>query len=295
MGTASDVRHDRARQRTFSRFGPSGYNPYFDRVELTIRSWRYLIMDFAGKFVLVTGGSRGIGRAVARGFADRGAGVAISYLSNRAAAEETIQSLPGGPHEMVQADMADPVSVSGMVETVTQSFEALDIVVNNAGIWQDHILEEVDFDQWQSVWRRILDTNLVGPANVCYCAARYMIDHGGGRIVNVSSRGAFRGEPDGPAYGASKAGLNAMSQSLAKRLAPHDIFVGVVAPGFVDTEMAARVLDGPQGDEIRAQSPLGRVARPEEVAQAVLFLAAEGSEFMTGAIIDVNGASYLRT
>jgi NAD(P)-dependent dehydrogenase (short-subunit alcohol dehydrogenase family) len=122
-----------------------------------------------------------------------------------------------------------------------------------------------------------------------------MIEHGGGRIVNVSSRGAFRGEPEGPAYGASKAGLNSMSQSLAQRLAPHGVFVGAVAPGFVDTDMASRVLDGPNGDDVRAQSPLGRVAKPEEVAYAVLFLASEGSEFSTGTIIDVNGASYLRT
>jgi NAD(P)-dependent dehydrogenase (short-subunit alcohol dehydrogenase family) len=253
------------------------------------------MMDFSGKTVLVTGGSRGIGRAVARGFADRGARVAISYLANRQAADETLAARPGGPHLAVQADVADPVSVGRLIEQVVATLGSLDVVVNNAGVWVDHVLEEVDFDAWQDAWRRVLDTNLVGPANVSYLAARHMIEHGGGRIVNVSSRGAFRGEPEGPAYGASKAGLNAMSQSLAKRLAPHNIFVGVVAPGFVDTDMAARYLDTPRGDEIRAQSPLGRVARPEEVALAVLFLAAEGTEFMTGAIIDVNGASYLRT
>ena len=253
------------------------------------------MMDFSGKNVLVTGGSRGIGRAIARGFADRGARVAISFRANRQAADETLAMLPGGSHVAVQADVADPESVRRLVDEAVRALGRLDVVVNNAGIWVDHVLEEVDFDAWQDAWHRVLDTNLVGPANLCYLAARHMIEHGGGRIVNVSSRGAFRGEPDGPAYGASKAGLNAMSQSLAKRLAPHRIFVGVVAPGFVDTEMAARVLDGPQGDEIRSQSPLGRVARPDEVAQAVLFLAAEGSEFCTGAIIDVNGASYLRT
>jgi NAD(P)-dependent dehydrogenase (short-subunit alcohol dehydrogenase family) len=253
------------------------------------------MMDFAGKNVLVTGGSRGIGRAIARGFADRGARVAISYLGNRQAADETLAALPGGPHLAIQADVADPESVRRLIEQAVGTLGRLDVVVNNAGVWVDHLLEEVDFDGWQDAWRRVLDTNLVGPANVSYLAARHMIEHGGGRIVNVSSRGAFRGEPDGPAYGASKAGLNAMSQSLAKRLAPHNIFVGVVAPGFVDTDMAARYLDTPRGDEIRAQSPLGRVARPEEVALAVLFLASEGTEFMTGAIIDVNGASYLRT
>ena len=195
----------------------------------------------------------------------------------------------------VQGDVSDPESVRQMIETVVDGFDALDIVVNNAGIYVYHRLEEVVYDDWQQAWHETLATNLLGPANVAYCAARHMIEHGGGRIVNVSSRGAFRGEPEGPAYGASKAALNSMSQSLAQRLAPHGVFVGAVAPGFVDTELAARVLDGPDGDAIRAQSPLGRVAKPEEVAHAVLFLASEGSEFSTGTIIDVNGASYLRS
>lgn len=122
-----------------------------------------------------------------------------------------------------------------------------------------------------------------------------MIDQGGGRIVNISSRGAFRGEPEQPAYGASKAGLNAMRQSLAQKLAPHNIFVGGVAPGFVETDMAAARFASPEGVEIRQQSPLGRVAQPEDVAYAVLFLASPSAEFTTGTIIDVNGASYLRS
>jgi len=122
-----------------------------------------------------------------------------------------------------------------------------------------------------------------------------MMKSGGGRIVNISSRGAFRGEPNAPAYGASKAGVNALSQSLAVALAPHNIFVGVVAPGFVETDMVTEMLASPAGDAIRAQSPVGRVARPEEVANAVLFLASAGAEFTTGTIIDVNGASYLRS
>jgi NAD(P)-dependent dehydrogenase (short-subunit alcohol dehydrogenase family) len=252
-------------------------------------------MDFSGKYVLVTGGSRGIGRAVVQAFARHGAAAAINYNTNRQAAEETIQSLPGGPHLVVQADVTQPDSVRQLIETVTQKFGGLDIVVNNAGVFIQHPLEEVSFAEWQKAWNDTLAVNLVGPANVCYYAAQYMIKQGGGRIVNISSRGAFRGEPQSPAYGASKAGLNAMSQSLAQQLAKYNIFVGVVAPGFVETDMAAEYLVGSQGDEIRNQSPLGRVARPEEVAQAALFLAAAGSEFMTGAIIDVNGASYLRS
>ena len=135
----------------------------------------------------------------------------------------------------------------------------------------------------------------MGPANVCFCAARHMIASGGGRIVNITSRGAFRGEPTKPAYGASKAALNSLTQSLAVALAPHNIFVGAVAPGFVNTELTADRLNGPEGEEIRAQSPFDRVAEPREVAHAVLFLASTGAEFCSGTIIDVNGASYLRS
>ena len=252
-------------------------------------------MDFTDKRVLITGGSRGIGRACAIGFAERGARVAVNYRSNASAAEATLAELPGDGHVVLQADVTDPKAVENLVAAAIEALGGLDIAVNNAGIWVDHILEDVDYDEWQDAWNRVLEANLVGPANVSYCAARHMIENGGGRIVNVSSRGSFRGEPNGPAYGASKAGLNAMSQSLAKRLAPHGITVGVVAPGFVDTDMAARFLDTPMAAEIKAQSPFNRVARPEEVAAAVLFLASEGAEFSTGAIIDVNGASYLRT
>ncbi len=252
-------------------------------------------MDFSGKRVLITGGSRGIGRACAVGFADRGATVAINYRSNNDAAAETLETLNGEGHSMLQADITDPEAVEGLVAAAIDAFGGLDIVVNNAGIWVDHVLEEVDYEEWQDAWKRVIDANLLGPANVSYCAARHMIERGGGRIVNVSSRGSFRGEPNGPAYGASKAGLNAMSQSLAKRLAPHNITVGVVAPGFVDTDMAARFQDTPMWEDITTQSPFNRIAKPEEVAAAVMFLASEGAEFSTGAIIDVNGASYLRT
>jgi 3-oxoacyl-[acyl-carrier protein] reductase len=150
-------------------------------------------------------------------------------------------------------------------------------------------------EEWRESWQRTLDTNLVGPANLIHAVVPHMIDVGGGRIVNVSSRGAFRGEPDSSGYGASKAGLNSLGQSMAKALAPHAIYVTTVAPGFVETDMAAPYLSGVEGDEIRAQSPMNRAARPEEVARVIVFLASPGSETTTGAIVDVNGASYLRT
>lgn len=252
-------------------------------------------MDFNGKRVLITGGARGIGRAIAQGFAERGAQVMLSYLSNHDAAQETLAALTNEGHSSLPGDISDPDFCETLVAQTVQELGGLDILVNNAGIFESHPVDGVDFTTWREAWRRTLDTNLVAAANLCHLAAQHMLENGGGRIVNVSSRGAFRGEPESPAYGASKAGMNAMSQSLAQKLAPHNIFVGVVAPGFVETEMAAASLEGEQGAAIRAQSPLGRVAKPEEVAYAVLFLASEGAEFSTGTIIDVNGASYLRS
>jgi NAD(P)-dependent dehydrogenase (short-subunit alcohol dehydrogenase family) len=180
------------------------------------------------------------------------------------------------------------------VSSASQSLGGLDIVVNNAGIGIYHPIATTSYEDWQRAWQDTLAANLTGPANVCFCAAQKMIAGGGGRIVNITSRGAYRGEPIKPAYGASKAGLTSLSQSLAVALAPHKIFVGAVAPGFVNTELTADRLASAEGAEIKAQSPFNRVAEPKEVAHAVLFLASSGAEFSTGTVIDVNGASYLR-
>jgi 3-oxoacyl-[acyl-carrier protein] reductase len=146
---------------------------------------------------------------------------------------------------------------------------------------------------WQRIWRRTIETNLLGPANLMHAVAPHMVAAGGGRIVNISSRGAFRGEPEHPAYGASKAGLNSLGQSMARALGPHG--VTTVAPGFVETDMAAPFLQGAAGDAVRDQSPLKRAATAQEVARVVVFLATPGAESTTGAVVDVNGASYLRT
>ena len=251
--------------------------------------------DFTAKRVLVTGASRGIGRVIAQMFAEAGAHVAIHYHTNRTAAKETLALLSDNAHFLVQADLADPASIKALVEKVVDELGGIDILVNNAGIYQEHNIAAISYEGWQAAWQQTLATNLLGPAHITFCVVEQMRKEGGGRIVNVSSRGAFRGEPLAPAYGASKAGLNAMGQSLAKALAPYNIFVHTVAPGFVETEMAADILAGPEGDDVRNQSPLGRVAKAEEIAQTVLFLAAPGTEFLTGCIVDVNGASYLRT
>ncbi len=252
-------------------------------------------MHFDGKAILVTGASRGIGREIAKAFAARGARVALHYRCELEAAETTRNMLTGEGHIIAQADLADPAAVKRMVDEVVERMGRIDVLVNNAGIYEELPLPEATYDEWAAYFPRVLGVNLYGAANATYCAAKYMMNQGGGRIVNISSRGAFRGEPDAPAYGASKAGLNSLGQSLAKLLAPHKIFIGTVAPGFVETDMAAERLAQPDGADILRQSPLGRVAKPEEVAHVAVFLASEGAEFTTGAIVDVNGASYLRS
>jgi 3-oxoacyl-[acyl-carrier protein] reductase len=252
-------------------------------------------MSFSGRVVLITGGSRGIGRACAKQFADHGACVAINYRTNRRAAEETLRSLRAGPHEIFQADVADTEAAAGLVDDVATNMGKIDILVNSAGIYEQHDITKQNFDEWKRSWDRTIGINLLGAAHVTFAVVKQMMRQGGGRIVNVSSRGAFRGEPLAPAYGASKAGLNALSQSLAQALAPHRIYVFAVAPGFVDTDMAKEPLSGPLGETVRRESPIGRVATAEEVARAVVFLASDGSEYMTGCVLDINGASYLRT
>ncbi len=250
----------------------------------------------ADRAVLVTGGSRGIGAAIVRAFADLGDRVAVHHRDSAARAAEIVAGLPGGGHTVVQADLADPEAVRRAVDQAAAALGGLDVLVNNAGIYLKRQMAQVSYQQWQEAWRDIIGVNLTGAANVTWCAVQHMIAGGrGGRIVNVSSRGAFRGEPRHPAYGASKAGLNAFGQSLARDLAPYGIAVAGVAPGYVETDMAAGILAGPEGDELRAQSPFGRVARPDEIAAAVVYLASPEAEWASGAILDLNGASYLRT
>ena len=252
-------------------------------------------MTFDGHVVVVTGGSRGIGRATAVLFAEQGATVVVQYRSDDAAAAETIAALRSDNHVAIRADLSDPTQACGLVDQVVAQFGRVDVLVNNAGIYEAHPVLTSSSKEWRDSWRRTIDTNLIGPANLIHAVVPHMVRTGGGRIVNVSSRGAFRGEPDHAAYGASKAGLNSLGQSMARALAPHGIYVTTVAPGFVETDMAAPYLEGPAGEAIRAQSPMNRAATPEEVARVIVFLASPGSESATGAIVDVNGASYLRT
>jgi 3-oxoacyl-[acyl-carrier protein] reductase len=249
----------------------------------------------ARRAVLVTGASRGIGRAIAEACARPGARVAVHHRHNGRLAASVVAGLPGSGHVAVQAELADPEAVRDMVDKARQALGGLDILVNNAAVYVEHPIATVSYDQWQAAWQYTLNINLAGSANVTWCAVQHMISQGrGGRIINVSSRGAYRGEPEHPAYAASKAGLNAFGQSLALALGPLGIAVATVAPGYVDTDMAAEHLRGPDGDQIRAQSPFRRVATADEIAGAVLYLASPQAQWASGAILDLNGASYLR-
>jgi len=244
--------------------------------------------------VLVTGGSRGIGAAIVEYFAAQGDRIAVHYSANETLAQQVLDSLPGSGHVKVQADLRDAGAIKNMVDEVGKTFDHIDVLINNAGVFFDHPIESSTYEVWQKAWADTLGVNLIGAANVTWCALQYMPRNADSRIVNVGSRGAFRGEPVSPAYGASKAAIVAFGQSIAKALAPEGIGVTTLAPGFVDTEMAAELLNGPTGDDIRNQSPFGRVAQPDELAKAIYFLASKESLWASGAVLDFNGASYLR-
>ncbi|HNW98261.1 MAG TPA: SDR family oxidoreductase [Bacteroidales bacterium] len=247
------------------------------------------------KIILVTGSSRGIGKAIAMILAQAGAKIIVHYSKNAVAAEETLKQLGENGLYTVKADLSKEDEIIAMVKLIESKTGKIDVLVNNAA-WHSNMKPlENNFDTWFTDWKGTIASNLNGTACLSYLASKLMLKNSGGRIINISSRGAFRGEPESWAYGASKAGLNSLGQSMAKALAPQKIFVFTIAPGFVSTEMSQKILNSPQGDEIRNQSPFGRVALPGEIAKIVLFFAGEAPEFMTGCIVDINGASYLRT
>lgn len=255
--------------------------------------------NFNKKIVLISGGTRGIGRCAAIKFAQQGATVIALYRSNQEAAEACLDELikinSMTPHKVLQCDITDAVQLETLVNQIASDYRCIDVLVNNAGIGPYHPFESTDFATWQHMWRNTLATNLFAAANLTFLVAKIMQQQGAGHIVNVSSRGAFRGEPDKPAYGASKAAINALTQSLAVKLGEYGISVTAVAPGFVETELTEKKLSGKEGEAIRAQSPFNRVARTEDVANAILYLASAEASFSSGAILDVNGASYLRS
>jgi len=247
---------------------------------------------------LVTGASRGIGAAIAHELAAAGHRVAVHAGRDTAAAGRVRDGLPGGGHLAVTGDLTAADSCARVIAEVIEGLGDLDVLVNNAGRYTAHPIDATSYADWQLAWHTTLELNLMAPAKLAWLAVDHLVRRpagpAGGRLISVGSRGAYRGEPATPAYGASKAALHAMTQSLAVALAPHGILAAAVAPGFVDTEMARGVLDGPDGAAVRAQSPFGRVAAPSEIATVVAWLATEAPEWISGSVLDANGASYLR-
>ena len=253
-----------------------------------------ITVDFSQRTALVTGSSRGVGAATARLLSRAGARVCIHYHSGEAEAHRVLSELEGEGHAMLQADLSDPLQARRLVGEAIDFFGHLDLLVNNAGIFRPHPVDgSMDFATWLATFQQTLNTNLVGPAAASFAAIQHMRGRGEGTIVNIGSRGAYRGEAGQVGYGAAKAGLHSLSQSLAREVGGDGITVHAVAPGFLETAMVRPHLQGEAGKQVRAQSPLNRVASVDEVARAVLYLASPEARFTTGGVLDLNGASYL--
>lgn len=243
-----------------------------------------------GKAALVTGASRGIGRAIALRLASEGAKVAINFAGNQKAAEEVKSEIEanGGEAILVQANVADPAAVEAMFAKVVEAFGTVDILVNNAGITCDGLLLRMKDEDFEAV----IDTNLKG---VFYCtkaAAKLMMKKRSGRIVNMSSVVGLIGNAGQTNYAASKAGVLGFSKSAAKELAARGITVNMVAPGFIDTDMTAVLADKVKEAMVK-EIPLRRMGRPEDVANAVLFLVSDCSSYITGQVINVDGGMVM--
>ncbi len=238
------------------------------------------------KIALVTGASRGIGRAVAKRLAAQGAYVYVNYAGSEQAAQETVDAIvrDGGKAEAVQCNVADFKQCQDLIAEIIKKSGRLDILVNNAGITKDGLLmkmSEEDFDQ-------VMDINLKGTFHTIRHASRYMLKQKSGRIINLTSVSGVLGNAGQANYSASKAGVIGLTKSAARELASRGICVNAVAPGYVKTDMT-RVLSDQVKEQMLAQIPLGRAASPEEIADVVLFLASEQSAYMTGQVLHVDG------
>ncbi len=247
------------------------------------------------KTALVTGASRGIGRAIAVQLALDGFRVAVHYHSNRSAAEETLGAARGNAHVLLCANLTEPDGAGALAGAALKECNGrVDVLVHNAGVYlPTPLLENEDFKTWQRDVRTHMQLNFLAGADLAYLLAPAMAEAGWGRIIQIASRAGLRGEARFSGYSASKAAQINFTKSLAVELAPRGIGCFAIAPGWVATEMSAEAL-AREGNEIRAGIPAGRVAAPEEIAQLVSYLVTPAADYLTGNTIDINGASYLR-
>lgn len=247
-------------------------------------------MNLSGRVALVTGGSRGIGRAIVARLAGAGAKVAFVYQSNQEAADALASELSGQGSEVraFRADVSQKAEADQVVEQVVEAFGRLDILVNNAGITRDGLLATMTAEQWQQV----IDTNLTGVFNFCQAVTRTMMSQRYGRIINMSSVAADFSNPGQANYAASKAGIEGFSRCMATELAKRGVTVNCVAPGFIETDMTVAVVNS-FGDKIKQAIPVRRLGKPEDIANAVHFLASEEASYITGQTLKVDGGLTL--
>jgi 3-oxoacyl-[acyl-carrier protein] reductase len=239
------------------------------------------------RVALVTGASRGIGRAIAEALGKDGLYVVVNYTANEAAATETLKGIQaaGGAGALQRFDVADAAQVDTAVKHIGSAEGRLDVLVNNAGIAIDGLLLRTKKEDWA----RTLEVNLTGAFNLCKAASRYLLKSESGRIVNLSSVVGEQGNTGQVSYAAAKAGLIGLTKTLARELASRAITVNCVAPGFIETDMTAAHVSGEARELLVKQIPLGRIGRPEDVAEAVRFLVSSQASYVTGQVIRVNG------
>jgi len=249
-------------------------------------------LDLTGKIVVITGASRGIGAETARRMAAAGAKVVVNYHSSDAAADAVVRDI-GERAVAIRADVADPEALNAMIDDVVARFGTIDVLVNNAAVFEYNPFDGDDYDAWQKGWRRTFDLNVFAAANAAWLAMRAMRRSGGGKIINVASRAAWRGETEFADYGASKAALVNLTRSIARACARDNIVASCVAPGFIETEMAKPELEKHR-EEILSQIPLRRVGSVDDVAGVILFLASPMGDYLNGVTIDINGGSWFQ-
>lgn len=242
--------------------------------------------------VLLTGGSRGIGAASVRALHASGASVVFTYNREAELATALCGEL-GSRVYAAQCDIADHGALPNLVQETIERLGSIDVLVNNAATFDENPFFGNDYDSWRTRWQRTFDVNLFGAANLSFLVLQHMRERGRGKILNIVSRAAHRGELTFADYGASKAALTNLTKSMARSCARDGIVAIAIAPGFIETDMAAPDL-AERGEELAAEVPLGYVGKPEEVASIVAFFASDAANYANGATIDVNGGSYVR-
>lgn len=250
-------------------------------------------IDLKNKVILVTGVSRGIGKAIAKSLAESDATIAVHFNKNKDKAQELAENL-GNNSKPFQADLSNPKNAEKLFQEVLKTYKKVDVLVNNAGIFVKSPVE-VNFEKWLENWNKTINVNLTSPGILCHEAINHFKQNSGGRIINIASRAAFRGETEEYlAYAASKGGLVSLSRSIARSFGKYNIKSFVIAPGFVRTDMAKDYLEIHEKEMIENELSLNEITEPEDIAPVVVLMVSGKMDHATGSIVDINAGSYMR-